>query len=116
VKSKTTLCSGTGKLAAHVLWPISAITLLCWPPFQEVRIQERLQCLDAGSVPSAISVMLLDEMADTCQAGGALGQIGGATPAAVLDSPKPSGLEWPSQPAQPCELFILNSSYQPSGH
>lgn len=38
---------------------------------QEVRVQERLQCLDAGSVPSAISVLLLDEMADTCQAGGA---------------------------------------------
>ncbi|KAI8467006.1 MAG: DNA replication licensing factor MCM9-like protein [Monoraphidium minutum] len=36
---------------------------------QEVRVQERLQCLDAGSVPSAISVVLLDEMADTCQAG-----------------------------------------------
>ena len=37
---------------------------------QEVRVQERLQCLDAGSVPSAISVLLLDEMADSCQAGG----------------------------------------------
>lgn len=36
---------------------------------QEVRVQERLQCLDAGSVPSAISVLLLDEMADSCQAG-----------------------------------------------
>mgnify|MGYP001811092546 FL=1 len=52
--------------------PASALSAATpWPP-QEVRVQERLQCLDAGSVPSAISVLLLDEMADTCQAGGAL--------------------------------------------
>jgi len=48
------------------------------PNPQEVRVQERLQCLDAGSVPSAISVMLLDEMADTCQAGGVCVWGGGA--------------------------------------
>ncbi len=37
---------------------------------QEIKVQERMQCLAVGSVPSSISVLLQDEMADSCQPGG----------------------------------------------
>ena len=44
-----------------------------WPPppgYQEVRLQEKMQCLAMGTLPCAITVVLLDELADTCQPGG----------------------------------------------
>jgi DNA replicative helicase MCM subunit Mcm2 (Cdc46/Mcm family) len=37
---------------------------------QEVRIQEKTQCLAMGSVPAAITVVLQDEMSDTMKPGG----------------------------------------------
>lgn len=38
---------------------------------QELRVQQQLQCLEPGSVPASISVVVQDELADTCQPGGA---------------------------------------------
>lgn len=37
---------------------------------QEIKIQEKMQCLEVGSVPSSVTVVLQDELADTCQPGG----------------------------------------------
>eukprot|EP00878_Enallax_costatus_P023223 GHUV01024690.1.p1 GENE.GHUV01024690.1~~GHUV01024690.1.p1 ORF type:complete len:488 (+),score=128.46 GHUV01024690.1:127-1590(+) len=36
---------------------------------QELRVQEQLQCLEPGSVPASISVILQDELADSVQPG-----------------------------------------------
>lgn len=38
---------------------------------QELRLQEQLQCLEPGSVPASMAVVLTDELADSCQPGGA---------------------------------------------
>ena len=37
---------------------------------QEVRLQEKTQCLAMGSVPAAITAVLQDEMSDTLRPGG----------------------------------------------
>ncbi|WIA33182.1 hypothetical protein OEZ86_006329 [Tetradesmus obliquus] len=41
----------------------------CYTNHQELRVQQQLQCLEPGSVPASISVVLQDELADSCQPG-----------------------------------------------
>jgi hypothetical protein len=43
----------------------------CYTNHQELRVQQQLQCLEPGSVPASISLVLQDELADSCQPGGA---------------------------------------------
>lgn len=38
--------------------------------YQEIKIQEDSKTLPMGSVPRSISVLLQDDLADTCQTGG----------------------------------------------
>lgn len=38
--------------------------------YQEVKVQEKMQCLDMGSTPSTLSVLLLHELADSIKPGG----------------------------------------------
>jgi hypothetical protein len=42
----------------------------CYTNHQELRVQQQLQCLEPGSVPASISVVVQDELADSCQPGG----------------------------------------------
>lgn len=37
--------------------------------FQEIKIQEQIQSLSMGSIPRSIEVVLMDDLADSCQAG-----------------------------------------------
>ena len=37
--------------------------------YQEIKVQEQIQSLSMGSIPRSIIVILMDELADTCQAG-----------------------------------------------
>jgi DNA replicative helicase MCM subunit Mcm2 (Cdc46/Mcm family) len=39
--------------------------------YQELRLVERTQCLALGAVPVSITTVMLDDLADSCQAGGA---------------------------------------------
>lgn len=43
--------------------------------YQEVQVQEGRQCLTVGSSPRTLTVVLQDELADTCQVGGKSHQI-----------------------------------------
>lgn len=45
----------------------------CYTNHQELRVQQQLQCLEPGSVPASITVVLQDELADSCQPGGGNG-------------------------------------------
>lgn len=38
--------------------------------YQEVRVQEKMQCLAMGALPCSITVLLQDELADACRPGG----------------------------------------------
>lgn len=40
--------------------------------YQEIRLQESVQCLAMGSMPRSIGVILQDDLVDTCRAGGNL--------------------------------------------
>lgn len=44
-----------------------------WTSYQEIKVQEKTQCLGVGSMPGYVTAILLDEMADCCQPGGAPG-------------------------------------------
>ncbi|KAF8067336.1 MCM9 [Scenedesmus sp. PABB004] len=41
----------------------------CYTNHQELRVQQQLQCLEPGSVPASMTVLLQDELADACQPG-----------------------------------------------
>lgn len=54
---------------------IDTICCYCEPVPQEVKIQEAAQVVGLGAVPGCITVILTDEMADSCQPGGAPGKL-----------------------------------------
>eukprot|EP00879_Flechtneria_rotunda_P021861 GHRR01023054.1.p1 GENE.GHRR01023054.1~~GHRR01023054.1.p1 ORF type:complete len:299 (+),score=98.98 GHRR01023054.1:450-1346(+) len=52
--------------------PVDEQGATCYTNHQEIRVQEQMQCLEPGSVPANIQVLLQDELADSCQPGGKL--------------------------------------------
>jgi DNA replicative helicase MCM subunit Mcm2 (Cdc46/Mcm family) len=42
----------------------------CFTSFQELKVQEKPQCLAMGSLPCAITVVVQDELADSAHPGG----------------------------------------------
>eukprot|EP00879_Flechtneria_rotunda_P024600 GHRR01026096.1.p1 GENE.GHRR01026096.1~~GHRR01026096.1.p1 ORF type:complete len:579 (+),score=182.66 GHRR01026096.1:450-2186(+) len=49
--------------------PVDEQGATCYTNHQEIRVQEQMQCLEPGSVPANIQVLLQDELADSCQPG-----------------------------------------------
>lgn len=60
----------TSPCPANPPWQVSDPEEQRFTSYQEVKVQEKMQCLDMGSTPSTLSVLLLHELADSIKPGG----------------------------------------------